>query len=252
MSDVTGITWTDHTFNPWRGCTKVSAGCEHCYAEATSKRNPAVLGEWGPRGRRVVGTEDYWRKPIRWDHAAAGAGERRRVFCASMADVFEDRPELVAPRSRLFRLIARTPHLDWLLLTKRPENLARFLPADWGAGYPNVWLGTSIEDARVIGRADHLRAVPAVVRFVSYEPALGPLADALDLAGLDWLIYGGESGAGRRPEDKQWARDVRDLCDAHRPRVAFFHKQSAAFKPGQGVELDGRVIQEFPTLRAAP
>jgi protein gp37 len=247
MAEHTTIAWTDHTFNPWRGCTKVSPGCANCYAEIMSRRSPAVLGEWGPSGTRAVAAESGWRKPLRWDRKAAAAGTRRRVFCASLADVFEDRPELAAPRRRLFDLVRRTPHLDWLLLTKRPEKVAPCLPDGWGAGWPNVWLGVSVENADYVYRADVLRTVPAVVRFVSYEPALGPLADALDLGGLDWVIYGGESGPRHRAEDKQWARDLHDKCRS--AGVAFFHKQSAARRAGQGVELDGERIQEFPTPR---
>lgn len=128
MAENSKIEWTNHTFNPWRGCQKVSPGCQHCYAETLSKRNPAVLGEWGPNGKRVIASEAHWRLPLKWNKAAKLAGERHRVFCASLADVFEDRPELVAPRVRLFHLISETPNLDWLLLTKRPENIRRF----WG------------------------------------------------------------------------------------------------------------------------
>ena len=118
------------------------------------------------------------------------------------------------------------------------------LPADWGDGWPNVWLGTSIEDARVADRARHLTAVPAVVHFISYEPALGPLAHALDLSDIEWVIYGGESGPGFRVEDKQWARDMHRACsDAG---VAFFHKQSSGYRTELGIELDGKVVREYP------
>lgn len=163
-------------------------------------------------------------------------------------DWAEDRPDLVAPRAKLWQTIRDSRHLTFQMLTKRPENIARFLPDDWGSGYPNVWLGTTIEDNRVVGRADYLRPLPAVVRFVSYEPAIGPL-DALALDGIDWLIYGGESGPGRRPEDKQWARDIRDRCWSHEPRVAFFHKQSAGHRTEMGIELDGKIVREFPVVR---
>src|SRR5688572_29932027 len=131
---ITKIEWTatvrpdgtvspGYTFNPWRGCAKVSPGCTHCYAETLSKRNPAVLGTWGKDGVRAIGSDAYWRQPLAWNRAAKQAGERRRVFCASLADVFEDRPDLVGPRHRLVDLIQLTQHLDWLLLTKRPENI---------------------------------------------------------------------------------------------------------------------------------
>src|SRR5262249_10541241 len=115
----TRIAWTHHTLNPWRGCTKVSPGCTHCYAAELAKRNPAVLGRWGPGGPRVIASEAQWRNPLKWDRKAKAAGKRPRVFCASLADIFEARPELESPRARLFDLIAATPNLDWLLLTKR-------------------------------------------------------------------------------------------------------------------------------------
>ena len=179
------IEWTHHTFNPWWGCQRVSPGCEHCYAEALAKRTGRV--QWGPGQARVAASEKMWREPLKWSAAAQAAGERHRVFCASMADVFEDLPELVPMRARLFALVRETPALDWLLLTKRPENAHRlwnqaqydsFNGADslgqtWE---PHVWLGTTVEDQR---RADeripHLLRVPARVRFLSCEPLLGPV-----------------------------------------------------------------------------
>jgi protein gp37 len=203
MGERTGIEWCDHTFNPWRGCTEVSPGCDHCYAEAVSRRNPAALGVWGPSGRRVVAAEPYWRLPLKWDREAAAAGRRRRVFCAGLADVFEDRPGLTLPRCRLFRLIHLTPYLDWLLLTRRPEgvtdrldecstqedrdhgddgrlgvNDGACLARQWkyGSPMPNAWLGVSVEDQRRAGeRIPHLLRLPARVRFLSCEPLLGPV-----------------------------------------------------------------------------
>jgi len=239
---ITKIEWTHYSFNPWRGCTHVSPGCTHCYAEALSKRNPAQLGTWGAGGERVIASESYWKQPERWNRAAEKAGERHRVFCASLADVFEDRPELHEPRVRLFDLILATPHLDWLLLTKRPENARTIISEiDLGAGvmgssfveaFPNVWLGTTVEDQR---RADEripvLLDTPAAVRFLSCEPLLGPVK--LDSClwtpheviqrdasfrpvmwnreqrnGIDWVIVGGESGPKARPMDLAWARSL--------------------------------------------
>ena len=254
MGSQTGIAWTDHTFNPWRGCTKVSAGCANCYAEALSKRSPAVLGEWGPPGKRAIAAESYWGLPERWDRAAKRDGVRRRVFCASLSDVFEDRQELVAPRARLFDTIARTPHIDWLLLTKRPENVLRLWPGTVVENppivevcghmvFPNVWLGVSVEDQKTADeRIPLLLDTPAAVRFVSYEPALGPvdfrrwlggsidptlppaqIAEAWGRVGLAWVIVGGESGPQARPCDVTWARSVRDQCKA--AEMAFFMKQ---------------------------
>lgn len=241
MGEQTNIAWTDHTFNPWMGCVKVSAGCKHCYAE-TLITGRMGLNVWGGNAPRQV-TKGPWVDVMKWDRKAEMDGVRRRVFCGSLCDVFEDHPDANAVRSKLWTLIALCKNLDWQLLTKRPENIVRMLPDDWDAGWPHVWLGTSIEDMRVAERADILRAIPAPVRFISYEPALGPLND-IDLSGIHWVIYGGESGPNRRPEDKQWARDMRDKCAA--AGVAFFHKQSAGLHSGTGMLLDGKVIQEFP------
>lgn len=251
MGERTGIAWTHHTFNPWRGCTKVSAGCANCYAETMSKRNPAVLGEWGPAGTRAMAAESYWRLPLAWDRAAEAAGERRRVFCASLADVFEDRPELVAPRARLFDTIARTPNLDWLLLTKRSGNVIRLWPGttvpdvpmvaiNGHRVFPNVWLGVSAENQQeLVRRAWDLLSIPAAVRFLSLEPLLGPVdtEDPELLCGawrrgltigryLDWVIVGGESGPKARPCDVAWIRRVVKQC--RDTRTAVFVKQLGA------------------------
>lgn len=239
------IAWTDHTFNPWMGCTKVSDGCKNCYAETLTK-NRMGLRLWGPRSARQV-TKAPWANVLTWNREAERAGVIRRVFCGSLCDWAEDHPTCNETRPRLWSIIKRCQSLYFQMLTKRPENIARFLPDDWGDGWPNVWMGTSIEDMRVAARADHLRRIPAVVRFISYEPAIGPLND-LDISGIDWVIYGGESGPGYRPEDKQWARDMRDKCRAS--GAAFFHKQSAAYRTEMGITLDGKVIREYPEPRA--
>ena len=243
MGEKTGIGWTDHTFNPWRGCTKVSAGCANCYAEKWSKRNPAVLGIWGDEGTRVIASEKYWRDPIKWDDAARASGVRRRVFCASLADVFEDRPELVAPRERLLDLIAATPCLDWQLLTKRPENAFGPLP-------PNVWLGVSVEYQERVARVNQLAFVAARTLFVSVEPMLGPVhfTDA-DAKILDWVIVGGESAhdAVRRPFNPDWAREVRDWCAKH--KKPFFMKQVGG-RPGHHPPIPADLdIQDFPEVK---
>lgn len=234
------------------GCTKVSAGCTHCYAETLTK-NRMGLALWGDKAARQV-TKQPWVNVRQWERAAAnghdgilGAGQPSLVFLGSLMDWAENRPDLVEPRGRMWDLIRACPHLHFQMLTKRPENIRGMLPADWGAtGWPNVWLGTSIEDMRVAARADRLRDVPAVVRFISYEPALGSL-NGLDLAGIDWVIYGGESGSGFRSEDKQWARDMHAKCSA--AGVAFFHKQSSGYRTEMGIELDGKIVREFPRPR---
>lgn len=223
---ATAIEWARSTFNPWWGCEKVSPGCAKCYAETFAKRvGHAVWGAAAPR--RFFG-DKRWAEPRRWNAEAERLGEPWRVFCASMADVFEDRPDLVAERVRLWRLIEQTPHLDWLLLTKRPEALRDLLP--WQTSpWPNVWLGTTAEDQkRADERIPKLLEVPAALRFLSLEPLLGPVDLRRFLAyerceidpvsslpwprRIGWVIVGGESGPGARPCDVAWIRDVVRQC----------------------------------------
>ncbi len=249
MGRETGITWTRSTFNPWRGCQRVSPGCEHCYAETLSKRNHALLGQWGPPaagGTRVIASPAMWREPLRWNAAAKASGQEHRVFCSSLADVFEALPQLEEPRRWLWTLIVATPHLNWLLLTKRPQNVLGMVPPSWlgggGINFPsNVWLGTTVEDkARAQERISHLLRVPAKVRFLSMEPQLELIniapwlfADMSEygkgrarLNQIHWVIQGGESGGQARPFDLDWARHTRDLCaDAG---VPYFFKQTGA------------------------
>jgi len=250
MAEKTLIAWTDHTANFWMGCQKVSDGCKNCYAERLT-RNRMGLTVWGPSAttpRQPV--KGIWKKVQRWNREAEkgvpgvlGQGNPHLVFTGSLMDWAEDHPDLIPLRKRMWETIRESPFLIFQMLTKRPERIPDLLPDDWGAGYPNVWLGTSIEDLRVANRADALRQVPAVVHFISYEPALGPL-DELDLTDLEWIIYGGESGPGYRPESKAWARTMRQKCMA--TNAAFFHKQSAAFRTEMGIELDGEIVREFP------
>jgi protein gp37 len=230
MAENSKIEWTDHTFNPWVGCTNVSPGCDHCYAESWSKRSGLV--KWGNNPRRRTSVA-YWRAPLKWNEYApafgARHGRRQRVFCASLADVFDNQIEC-GWRDDLFALIKATPAIDWLLLTKRPQNIRKMLPQDWSTnGYHNVWLGTTCEDQdRYDQRWPVLRKIPASVRFISYEPAIGPLR--LNRAGEqpDWLISGGESGHGARPMNPQWVRDL--LSDCQELGVAPFHKQWGTYK----------------------
>jgi protein gp37 len=274
MSKTTKIQWCHHTFNPWRGCQKVSPGCEHCYAEDLSKRNPAVLGEWGPNGKRAMASEAYWRQPLLWAREAREAGERRRVFCASLSDVFEDRPELDGPRHRLFDLILATPDLDWLLLTKRPGAAKGWLTGTgmfraglshaWGDGWPNVWLGVSVEDKRrARERIPLLLEIPNALPWVSAEPLLedvdfGDFVHELHGNGIPkpwgagvrvgWIVVGGESGPHARPFDLSWARRVIRDC---RGAAAIFIKQLGA-KPvhtfmtgwGERPEAAPRIIED--------
>ena len=244
MSDSTSIEWTDATFNPWSGCTKVSPGCANCYAAnlPPSMRRGAV---WGDSNPRIVASDAYWAQPHAWNRKAAKEGKRMRVFCASTADVFEARDDLDPHRARLFNLIVETPWLDWQLLTKRPEHARKWWEAredearrEGGeAWWPaNAWIGTSVENQEQAEiRIPHLQQIPARVRFLSAEPLLGPLSlpiaafdgsgsfSAMD--GIHWVIVGGESGRGTnvRPMHPQWVRDIRDDCA--RAGVPFLFKQ---------------------------
>ena len=250
MAEVTKISWTDHTFNPWMGCDKVSAGCNNCYAGKLVGGRMGYSGDravWGPAPHTPRHRTDTWADVPKWNRKAVAAGSRRRVFCGSLMDFWEDHPTPNEIRPEVFELIRRTSNLDWLLLTKRPQNIERFLPDDWDNGYANVWLGCTIEANNYVFRAAHLTAIPAVCRFISYEPAIAPL-DKLPLDGIDWVIYGGDSGPGYRPHDLAWPRDMRDRCAA--AGVAFFYKQSPAPLPGKGIELDGKLIRQFPVPRS--
>jgi protein gp37 len=238
MAENSKIEWTDHTFNPWIGCTKVSPGCDHCYAENLSKRYGWV--KWGPHGERKRTSEANWRKPRQWAKAARGTGKRPRVFCASLADVFDNKVP-VQWRTDLFDLIAATPELDWLLLTKRPENVARMFPTGW---WGQIWLGTTCEDQEhYLKRFRLISEVAVPIRFISYEPALGPLAINLAVPPVrapDWIICGGESGHGARMMEPWWARNV--MLDCERYGIAFFMKQMTGKKPIP----DDLLIRQFP------
>lgn len=205
-----GTTVPGYTFNPWHGCMKVSDGCKHCYAETLNNRFRP--GYWGPPATtpRLMMSNEYWRHPVAWNRKAGDAGERRKVFCASMADVFEDHPDVGEARQRLWELVEATPHLDWLLLTKRPENILPMVPYTWvRLGAPgNVWLGTSVENQQMADKripelvlADD--QLVSTVAFLSCEPLLGPLSLMPYLDGIDWVIVGGESGPKCRPMDFQ-------------------------------------------------
>jgi len=271
MGSTTAIPWTDATFNPWHGCAKVSPACAHCYAESLAKR--WGYGDcWATEKRRFFGAA-HWREPVKWNAEAAKSGVRRRVFCGSMCDVFE-RPDHHVPlalmdraRNDLWMLIEDTPELDWLLLTKRPENIAGMVPARWLSrdDWPrNVWPGFTAEDqTRWNERCALMCNVPARTIFASVEPMLGPIAltcigcggtvndhAAGDGGGCSgwfpsWIICGGESGPGFRTMHPDWARSLRDQCvEAH---VPYFFKQWSGVNPRKlGHELDGRNWREIP------
>jgi protein gp37 len=253
MGKDSAIEWTHHTFNPWIGCVKVSDGCKNCYAERYGHRFGV---EWGVNGERRVTSRLNWEQPYLWDRAARREGVRRRVFCASLADVFERRVDLDGLRNKLFRLIEATPHLDWLLLTKRPENvlplLERSVMSLWGNGLPDhVWIGTSVENQEMADkRIPELLKVPARVRFLSVEPMLGPVDlsnwfDGYFVPDIHWVIAGGESGPGARLMYSGWVKALRDQCAA--ACVCFFFKQwGGRNKATAGRVLDGRTWDEVP------
>ena len=234
MGKDSSIEWTDHTFNPWWGCTKVSPGCANCYAEAWARR----VGEdiWGSKQTRRFFTDKHWAEPEKWNIDAANQKIRKRVFCASMADVFEARLDLDPWRLRLWTLIEKTPWLDWLLLTKRPENIALRVP--WTKHWPaNVWLGTTVEDQqRAEERLPILLQFPAKYRFLSCEPLLGSVdlsrwtsSRSNQLHPIDWVIAGGESGSNARPMLPGWVRKLRDECQIS--NIPFHFKQWGHWAP---------------------
>lgn len=254
---ITAIQWTwrplssgewvrGYTFNPWWGCLKVSEECHHCYAlDIAHHYGHEVWGPAATTSRRIFG-EKHWQEPLMWNRQAQKQGHRRSVFCASMADVYEDHPAIDGERGKLWEIIAQTPWLNWLLLTKRPENILRMSP--WGMGYwpDHVWVGASVGlQARAEERLPFLIEVPAVVRFVSCEPLLSPLDLSAWLASLQWVISGGESGPAARPMDLAWPRMLRDQCQAM--HIPYFFKQvGGRYHDSGGRDLDGKIWHEMP------
>lgn len=252
MSTNSRIEWTDHTFNPWWGCTAVSPACDHCYAEGFAKRvgfseTGSKFPIWGKDAERRFFGDKYWSAPVKWDKAAAKSGRRARVFCGSMCDVMEEyagtahlvSENILESREWLYRLIGWTPNLDWLLLTKRPQNFKRFLPSRWVENpQPNVCGMTTVESRDYLWRVDALQCTPFASRALSCEPLLGELDIEHQLArgGIHQVICGGESGPGARPMPVEWARSLRDQCQ--RTGVAFFMKQLSQANTRQFKEFD--------------
>lgn len=251
MSDKTTISWTTHTWSPWWGCTAVSPACDHCYAETFSRRlgyseKSTKFPIWGKDSPRKFFGDEHWTKPIKWDKAAAKRGDRIRSF-PSMCDVMEDRRDLDEWRAKTFDLIESTPHTDWLLLTKRPQNFRRFFPKAWiERPQPNVWAMATVESPAYFWRIDALRDTPAVIRGLSMEPLLeNPVGLEKHLDGIHWIITGGESGPKYRPAEPDWFRYVRDACKE--PGLALHHKQNGGLRPNSsGCLLDGAEHKEFP------
>ncbi len=264
MGKQTGIEWTDKTWNPWQGCTKVSPGCAHCYAEREHLKYKL------PAFAEVRRSKTVFDAPLKWKESA-------RIFTCSWSDFFH--PDADAWRAEAWEIIRVTPHLTYQILTKRPERIAAHLPADWGEGCPNVWLGTSAENQRqATARIPHLLKIPARGHFLSCEPLLGPVTTKLPMAAvfcapgntmvgaddlhvnalkgcggstpiypIGWVIAGGESGAGARPMDEGWARALRDECA--KAGVPFFLKQLGGHPNARAHDkalLDGQRHTEVP------
>ena len=268
MGERTGIAWCDHTFNPWMGCTKVSPGCDHCYAERDMDHRRHLV-QWGPGAPRRRTTQENWDKVRRWNHAARYLARRPRVFCASLADVFDNEVD-PAWREDLWRLVETTPALDWLLLTKRIGNAKAMLPAHI-ASLPYVWLGIT-----VVNQEEVTRDVPKLLKTHTRGPrwlSMEPLLERVDLCetlgmwwnttmqcfeshgprfnpnGLDWVVVGGESGSQARPMPDEWADAIRRQCKA--AGVPFFFKQqSQALHPSTFKDFDSfpqhLKVREFP------
>ena len=269
MAETTKIEWTDATFNAWIGCTKVSSGCDNCYAESLAIRRR--WHDWKPDSPRKTMSDQYWRQPLRWNERALETyGRPMRVFCSSLADVFDPQ----APgdqRERLWELIRATPNLNWLLLTKRPRLAAAMLPDDFSSvRWPNVWVGMTAEDQPNYDlRWKHMLEFDAAVRFVSYEPMIGPLelTQTGDPPLPDWVIWGGESGRGARDCRPRWAREITAECidlgiavfgkqwGTYRSNplvieAGMSHREAGEVDPPShgkgGALLDGRLLREFP------
>lgn len=292
MGANTKIEWATHTYNPWWGCEKVSPACGlpikgrenephgECYAKVWAQRcgyseTGSKFPIWGKDTARRFFGDAHWSEPLKWEREAEKSGERPRVFCGSMCDVMEDRKDLDIWRNKLYHLIEHTPHLDWLLLTKRPQNFRRFLPQRWHTHpRPNVWGMTTVESQKYTWRIVDLLQAPFLVRGLSIEPLLGPIdltrvefnpggsggpvfIDALrgrsvtvggdgELPRIDWVIVGGESGPGARAMHPDWVRSLRDQCAS--AGVAFHFKQWGTWWPIS--RTDG--IHELPLGKYDP
>lgn len=249
LSGGTEISWAHFTFNGWWGCIHVSPACDACYAEILAAR--FAPGMWEKDGPRRFFGDKHWDEPLKWNRRAVKNGTRYRVFSASMSDVFEDHPDVGSHRERLWALIEATPNLDWMLLTKRPQNIRRMVPAAWldpGDWPPYVWAGCTVENQRYANvRIPQLLGVPAPIRFLSVEPMLGPVdlsrwlwrfgrsSLPVDPYGnepsglISWVICGGESGRTPRPMLPSWARSLRDQCVT--AGVSFHAKQWGEWMP---------------------
>ncbi len=239
MGEHSKIEWTDATWNPVRGCTKISPGCKHCYAERFAERFRGVEGHPFEQGfdMRLVGAKID--DPLRWKTP-------QRIFVNSMSDLFHEHVPLTYIQ-QVFRVMNEADWHQYQILTKRAERLDEVAgELRWA---PHIWMGVSVENRDYLWRVDHLRRTKAHIKFLSIEPLLGPLGK-IDLYGIDWVIVGGESGPGARPMQAEWVADIRDQC--RREGVAFFFKQwGGVFKKKTGRELEGRTWNEMPLVALA-
>lgn len=238
MADGSAIEWTDATWNPVTGCTKITAGCDNCYAARFAERFRNVPGHPFENGFDLTLRPDRLRQPLSWRRP-------RMIFVNSMSDLFHK----AVPRDfidSVFESMEEADHHVFQILTKRSSLMRTYLQNRYGYRPPpaHIWIGVSVEHGGSKARVDHLRAAPAAVRFLSVEPLIGPVGD-VDLTGIHWVIAGGESGPGARPMHIDWAREIRDLCA--KQSVAFFFKQWGGFRPKSGGrDLDGREWNELP------
>lgn len=245
MAEISAISWTDATFNPWIGCTRVSPACDRCYAARDNERHKWVDG-WGTGVPRRRTSAQNWNNPIRWNRKAAQSGYHPRVFCASLADVFDNEVDQ-AWRDDLWQLIRETPLLRWMLLTKRIGNAAKMLPGDWPWPQCGI-MATCVTQQEWDRDVPKLMALSAPWRGVSIEPILEPIT--IGSRWPDWVITGGESGPGFRPLDMDAVRHMRDQCA--RLGIAFHHKQNGGIRgKDAGCLIDGEEHKFFPPALAA-
>jgi protein gp37 len=261
MAETSRISWTHGTQNFWLGCEKIAPECAHCYIDRILRRQGRE--PWG----QLYRAKSTWMQPFKWERDCMKAGVCRRIFTNSLSDFFH--VDADAWRPQAWEIIRGTPHLVYLILTKRPALIMKRLPADWGEGYPNVWLGVSTGCRQTLSLMDELRKVPVhpkAVRFISGEPLLEDISAEIDLTGFGWVIVGGESGQGkeylwddqwrknwrqelkltegRRIMNLEWARSLQKLCDAS--RIPLWFKQVTAFSSGTGEDALGRIYQAAP------
>lgn len=240
MADKSAIEWTDSTWNPVTGCTKISAGCDHCYAERFAERFRGVKGHPFENGFDLTLRPERLEQPLKWR-------QPRMIFVNSMSDLFhKDVPtEFV---EHVFFTMERADWHAYQVLTKRSPRMKNFVNERYRGrkAPPHIWLGTSLENRSQISRLRHVQNMNAAIRFLSIEPMLGPVGE-LDLTGISWVIVGGESGPGFRPIEACWVREVRDQCVA--ANVSFFFKQWGGFRPKSGGRiLDHRTWDDFPKI----